>query len=250
MKKKHQQTEGRSARLRASSASSLLLTPHYTTDDRTFLDAQTARLFGLFPPDKPFTPQHRLGMWFLLHPVYAECVGTQVLAGTPLKRAVHLARAYIEKLRPPSSLAFSKVTTRAARRPPQTISLFQGVYRVILPVVQAAVRELQEGVWSTNKEQAACLVKDLPRRLREQHPDLGDPWVHVVSEDVFRSRGKLVKPYCAARLLAARIVGIGDQSQVQLERYLRPVRKIWWRIPEWETAEAAAIAQQMAHLPS
>lgn len=224
------------------------------SDNHTFLQAQTARLLGSFP-DRTLrvTPAHRTGLWRLLQTVYAECFAAQVpirviLPPAYMHRFDRIARYYTRALQPPSFRAFSAVTTRTAGIPPQTLVRYRKLYRSILPAVREAIK-MADTTSLSAKEIADAMAEDLIKRLSEQPLRLGrDWWKRHVQPDLFLRKKTFSKPYQAARLLAARLAGLDDRSQVQLERYLKAPSHAPWRIPEWETPEATALAEQI-HLP-
>lgn len=99
------------------------------------------------------------------------------------------------------------------------------------------------------------LVKELTQRLKDRFPESARSWPRLVTTGLFLKDQKkskalnnqkdMVRPYEAARLLATQLVGFNPKSQIQLERDLRPPAHASWRIPEWETPEAAALAKQI-----
>lgn len=104
------------------------------------------------------------------------------------------------------------------------------------------------------------LVKELTQRLKDPFQAFAGSWPRLVTTGLFLKDQKkskalnnqkdMVRPYEAARLLAAQLVGLVPKSQVQLERDLRPPAYASWRIPEWESPEAKALAEQIFPLPS
>lgn len=224
------------------------------SDDHTFLDAQTGRLLGSFP-DRKLTPAHRTGLWMILQTVYPECCATQVIGGVHPARALRMARYYVRALQPPSFKAFSTVTTRAAKTAPFARPLARRFYHSLLPFVQKAFRKVEEldlGKADYDTKQVATeLVKELTQRLKDRFPELAGSWPRLVTTELFLDhRRDMIRPHEAARLLATRVAGLGDKSQVQLERDLSPPPHASWRIPEWETPEATAVAEQLPSLPS
>jgi len=224
------------------------------SDDHTFLEAQTGRLLGSVP-DRNLTPAHRKGLWMLLRTVYPQCYIAQVIGGVHPARARRMARCYFRALQPPSFRVFSTVTARAAKTAPPARPLARSFYRSSLPIVQEAfrqVRELDLEKGGDSAQQATIqLAERLTERLKDRFPELADSWPRLVTTDLFlNDRGDMARPYETARLLAARLAGFRSKSLVQLERDFKTPVHAAWRIPEWESPEAAALAQKLLQLPS
>lgn len=234
--------------------------PFDRADDATFLHAQFGRLLGRFP-DKRLTPTHRKGLWLLLWTLYPECWATVVERNIPEASACRLARYYVRALQP-SFRAFATVTTRAAACSPPTQALAQRLYRSILPIVQGAfraVRALDLGsAGYTTEEEAGELVTALTPGVEARFRELLEVEVRrgVLKRDLILTRdlvldGKnLVSASEAARRLIAGLVHLPPKSPRQRQRDLRPQASPSWRVPEWETPEAAALAEQLSLLPS
>lgn len=217
----------------------------FPMEDDTFLAVQTVRLLDLFP-DKTLKPAHRQGLNHILVVVYNMWILLQ--QGVPSAQRVRSAQAYINSLQPRSFGDFSVVTTRAARVVPVAVLIFPNYYSAFLPMVQSVFRQVREldleSAGDNDQEIATHLAEGLRSQFRARSP--AGKVQSVVSADLFlNDQGQICHPYEATRLLAARLAGLGDKSQVQLERYLKAARQTAWRVPEWETPDATALAEQL-----
>jgi hypothetical protein len=102
--------------------------------------------------------------------------------------------------------------------------------------------------WSAEasaKQRASALVLELPHAM----PLFRGFVDQAVTPDIFLTGRKgdyrLRSPYESARLLTARLVGLGDMSQIQLERLLKRSPGAKWRVREWETVESRTFADSL-----
>jgi hypothetical protein len=173
--------------------------------------------------------------------------------------AARATRSYLLALRPPSVAVFAKTVNAFRRHTKATATLYRGLYKTLLPIIKAVLREFTEFDLERTEEgrdPAQYLARELQGRLTARGADLKG-WMPraggQVRPDIFSDRGRaaLRRPHEIARILAARTAGIskprGDLREAQLERLLKSPTSPTWRIAEWETEEARRIAEAILH---